>query len=237
MTRHDDPAAPLVLYLVRHGLTRLNAEHRVQGWADSELTDDGLAGVRATAETLRDVGFVAAYASPSGRTVTTAREILRRHRDVTLTTDERLRELGFGDYEEQPEHSLARFGDAATTFRAIFDGTFPGFPGGEPGTAYLSRVAGAFRDIEQAGRLGGAVLVVSHGITLMAYLRMVGAMPVAPLANAGVSTVRVDPDGTRTVLTVGTAPPGQVGADVEQEAARAGLERAATELPDSGRAV
>ena len=229
MSAADGGGVPLLLHLVRHGATRLNAEHRVQGWADSELTGPGLAGVRATATFLGDVDFVAAYASPSGRTQTTAREILRGHPQVALVTDERLRELGFGEYEERPERTLAEFGDAAATFRAIFEGTFAGFPGGEPGAVYLSRVARGFQAIERAHAEGGAVLVVSHGVTLMAYLRMIGATRSAPLPNASVSIVHIDRDGTRTALAIGVDPSGPEthGIELEQEAARVGLEQAA----------
>ncbi len=207
----------------------------MQGWSDSELTPDGLAGVRAAADHLREVDLTAAWASPAGRTVTTAREILRHHPGVELVTDARLREMSFGDYEEQPEVSLAALGDPVAVFREVFDGTFVGFPGGEPGSVYLSRVARGFRAIERAHQDGGTVLVVGHGVTLMAYLRLIGTVPRRPLANASVTTVRVDPDGARTVLEAGFDPTGSSGLelDLSQRAARVALEEAALWHPDT----
>lgn len=191
---------PLTLHLVRHGRTRLNAAQRVQGWADSELTSDGLAGVRALAAELRGRRFVRAYASPSGRAVTTAREILAHHPGVLLDTDARLRELGFGEYEEQPESSLAVLGDHVAVFRAIFDGTYSGFPGGESAATFLARIAQGFHAIEQAHLAGGDVLVVSHGVSIVTYLRLIGVVIDAPLPNASVTRVRVGPDGERTMI-------------------------------------
>ena len=226
---------PLLLHLVRHGRTRLNAESRVQGWADSPLTADGLAGIRATAEHLRDAALVAAYASPSGRTVTTAQEILRHHPAVPLLTDPRLRELGFGDFEEQPEAMLAATTDPEVVFRDLFDGTFAGFPRGEPGDVFLSRVARGFTAVEQAQRSGGPVLVVSHGVTLAAYLSLIGAPGRCQLPNASVTTVCIAPEGTRTVLETGTDPSGVAvtGAGPPRRPARVTLEQAAAWHPDS----
>lgn len=191
---------PLVLHLVRHGRTRLNAEQRVQGWADSALTPDGLAAVRALSAELRERRFVHAHASPSGRAVATAREILAHHPGVVLDTDTRLQELGFGDYEEQPESSLAVLGDHVAIFQEIFAGTYPGFPGGEPAAHFLARIARGFQAIERAHPEGGDVLVVSHGVTIVAYLRLIGVVVQAPLPNASVTRVRLDPDGARTVV-------------------------------------
>lgn len=203
------PAAPLTLLLVRHGRTRYNAEHRIQGWCDSELTPDGWAGVQATAGHLRSTGVSAAYASPSGRTVATAERILEHHPDVALTTHDGLREFSFGDYEAVPEEDLWGHVDAHAMFRQVFEGNFPGLPGGEPGDVYVERVTRAFTQIEQGHGAGDTVLVVSHGVTLMAYLTMVDARPDAPLLNASVTTVHIHADGRREVVSVGVDPSGR----------------------------
>lgn len=203
------PDAPLTLLLVRHGRTRYNAEHRIQGWCDSELTDDGWAGVHATAEHLRGAGLSAAYASPSGRTVATAERILVHHPDVALTRHDGLREFSFGDFEAVPEHELWGQVDAHAMFREVFEGNFPGLPGGEPGDVYLERVTQVFAQIEQGHGPGETVLVVSHGVTLMAYLVMADARPDAPLLNASVTTVHIHPDGRREVVAVGVDPSGE----------------------------
>ncbi|HEY0187649.1 MAG TPA: histidine phosphatase family protein [Cellulomonas sp.] len=195
------------LYLVRHGRTVYNTEGRVQGWSDSPLTDEGLAGVRRTADHLRDRRFVAAWASPSGRTVATAREILAPHPGIALTCDPGLKELNFGDWETLPEQGLQELEDPRGLFEGVLRGTHPGLPGGESGADYLARVRAAFARIARAaGDADGDVLVVSHGVTLLAYL--VGLMPpgglaVRPLPNASVSVVTLADDGTPTPVTIG----------------------------------
>ena len=44
------------LYLMRHGETLFNVLRLTQGWADSPLTEGGMAVARATGEKLRDLG-------------------------------------------------------------------------------------------------------------------------------------------------------------------------------------
>lgn len=203
------PVGPLTLVLVRHGRTRYNAEGRIQGWCDSELTVEGWDGVNATAEHLRGTAFAAAYASPSGRTVATAEAILAHHPDVPMTRHEGLREFHFGDFEAEPEERLWGHVDPHAMFRQVFEGSFPGLPGGEPGDDYLARVSGAFTQIEQGHAAGEQVLVVSHGVTLMTYLTLIDARPDTPLLNASVTTVLVHPDGRREVVSVGHDPSGR----------------------------
>jgi len=206
------PRAPLTLYLVRHGRTEYNVAGRLQGWCDSPLTAEGLVGVQTTAEHLRTLDLAGAYASPAGRTVATASAILAHHPTTSLTCDPGLREFNFGEFEARPEAELFGQVDPTVLFRGILDGTFPGLPGGEPVGVYLARVAGAFDAIVRAHPDGGSVLVVSHGVTLLAYLAMVAPEPFKPLANASVTTVQIDPDGTRSVRSRGVVPSGVVPA-------------------------
>lgn len=199
----------LTLYLVRHGRTVYNDEHRLQGWCDSPLTDDGAAGVDATAHHLSARSFAAAYASPSGRTVTTADAILAHHPGTPLATDDDLREFSFGDFEAAPEQDLHAYVDPWEMFARVFDGTYPGLPGGESAASYLDRVRAGFTRIEETHRGDSEVLVVSHGVTLAAYLTMIGSAPTHPLPNASISTVEIGADGRHRLTSFAVDPSGQ----------------------------
>lgn len=188
----------LTLTLVRHGQTTFNAEGRLQGYCDSPLTAAGLVDVRATAAHLAEHDFTAAYVSPSGRARSTAAELLVPHPTVRPFVDSRLREFGFGVFEAQPEVDLYSRHDPDVMFPAVLDGTFPGLPAGETGRAFLARVRAVFARIERRHR-DGHVLVVSHGLTLRAYLTAIDAVPMPPLGNASVSVVEVDGDHRRVV--------------------------------------
>ncbi|RYV52320.1 histidine phosphatase family protein [Pengzhenrongella frigida] len=196
----------LTLSLVRHGQTEYNAVQRLQGWCDSALTSGGLAVVRSTATELTDQPFTAAYVSPSGRAQATAREILTHHPAARPVTDPDLREFGFGDFEARPEAELLARYDPDTMFPEVLDGTFTGLPGGESGHTFVTRVRSAFERIERR-HPNGHVLVVSHGLTLRAYLHLIDPRPIDPLPNASISTVRVRSDGHRQVVSLAGSPP------------------------------
>jgi 2,3-bisphosphoglycerate-dependent phosphoglycerate mutase len=202
----------LTLSLVRHGQTHYNAQHRLQGWCDSPLTPQGLAGVRTTADFLSGRPFTAAYVSPSGRAQATAREIMANHRSTPLLTDQDLREFGFGDLEARPEAELRERYDPETMFTDVLHGRFAGIPGGESGPHFLARVRSVFTRIEATHT--GHVLVVSHGLTLRAYLTLIDSRPTTPLPNASISTVQVHSDGHRRVTTLALDVAGQGVPDV-----------------------
>jgi probable phosphoglycerate mutase len=157
--------------------------------------------------------FAAAYVSPSGRAQATAREILANHPSAPLVTDPDLREFGFGDLEARPEAELLERYDPETMFADVLHGRFAGIPGGETGPEFLARVGSAFTRIEATHR-GGHVLVVSHGLTLRAYLTMIDSRPTMPLPNASISTVEVHPDGHHRVTSVALDVAGQGVPDV-----------------------
>ena len=86
------------IYLVRHGETDWNQAGLLQGQTDIALNAQGLEQAREAAERLKEVPFEIAFCSPLIRAKRTA-EIIIGDRKITLTTDERLRELNFGPWE------------------------------------------------------------------------------------------------------------------------------------------
>lgn len=63
-------------YFVRHGKTQFNQQHKVQGWCDSPLIEEGVRAARQIGLKLAPVEFVRAYASDKGRTCQTLAELL-----------------------------------------------------------------------------------------------------------------------------------------------------------------
>lgn len=90
------------LYLLRHGQTRYNAEQRLQGRCNSDLTDRGEAQATAMGARLRDVLDEPArwtlYASPLGRARQTALLVCQQLGldSERIVWDERLVELNMG---------------------------------------------------------------------------------------------------------------------------------------------
>jgi len=63
------------LYITRHGTTEWNLEKRLQGWADSPLTEDGRNRAIKLGNSLKDIDFDMIYTSPQERALNTAKLI------------------------------------------------------------------------------------------------------------------------------------------------------------------
>ena len=87
-----------MLYLMRHGRTDWNDQHRLQGRTDVELNDAGREMARAAAAEYKDVNFDICFCSPLKRAKETA-QILLEGRSVPVEYDDRLMEMSFGEFE------------------------------------------------------------------------------------------------------------------------------------------
>lgn len=90
------------VYLVRHGQTLFNVQHKIQGFCDSPLTKTGINQAKIAREHLEKQGiqFEEAYVSTSERAVDTL-ELLA---DIPYKRMKNLREWNFGSYEGEGEH-------------------------------------------------------------------------------------------------------------------------------------
>ena len=90
----------LNVYLMRHGETDWNKDRRCQGKSDIPLNDYGRKLAKITKKAMEEEGisFDFCYASPLVRAYETA-QIVLEGMDVTPVTDERLKEISFGDCE------------------------------------------------------------------------------------------------------------------------------------------
>lgn len=92
----------VTFYFVRHGETWFNRAGRIQGWADSPLTPEGIAGVKKTAQLLSGLAFDYAYASDLKRAIDSAQLLLDVNHyadNLVLETMPEFREVRFGYFE------------------------------------------------------------------------------------------------------------------------------------------
>ena len=100
------------LLLARHGETDWNRDHRWQGHSDPPLNETGRRQAAALAAQLTDLDAI--YSSDTERAHETA-GIVAERLDLPVTTDERLREVSFGDWEGLTRAEIdARFADGFT---------------------------------------------------------------------------------------------------------------------------
>ena len=144
----------MLLLLVRHGQTEWTEQRRLQGSsADEPLSVVGREQVRRLSGDIAAFGVDAAVSSPLRRATQTASEL--GHPSATL--DERWAEADLGDWSGATVETLQEL--AADDYAAWRDGRFTP-PGGESFEAMADRVAAA---AESARRIGGHVLVTTHG--------------------------------------------------------------------------
>ncbi len=86
----------IYLYITRHGMTKWNEEGRLQGHGDSALTLQGQKDAKALSKVMKDYPIDTIYSSPLSRAYDTACLIFPNRK---IIKDERLKEMGFGDYE------------------------------------------------------------------------------------------------------------------------------------------
>jgi len=98
----------ITVWFARHGKTWLNTLDRVQGWADSPLTDEGAQVARYLGEGLKAIPFDSYYSGDAGRQRETMQLIRAARGDNSVPTVEMkaLREVFFGGFEGLPNHEM-----------------------------------------------------------------------------------------------------------------------------------
>jgi broad specificity phosphatase PhoE len=151
-------ALTATLVLVRHGESTWNARGRFQGTRNPWLSQRGRAQSAALAERLSDPLEPPPLPVPSGRPVAIWHSPLKRASDtaaviaelvpVDLVPDDRVTEIGQGEWEARSHRSVAALGPELAGWRA--EPVKITAPGGEPLTAVRRRVRGAIDDILSA---------------------------------------------------------------------------------------
>ncbi len=186
------------IYLFRHGETEWNRTRRLQGQSDIALNAFGRELAVKTGEALREIAFDRAFCSPLVRAAETA-QIILGDRPVSLVSDERLKEMFFGEHEgaafdeakqQKSTHPLHNFfcdpehyipPEGAESFQDVMD----------RGRAFLQ---------EKIVPLEGAcenVLIVAHGAFNRGLLSVVCGIPLGDfwqlsLPNCAASILTLD---------------------------------------------
>ena len=189
---------PARLLLARHGQTEWHSDNRYVSRTDIGLTETGREQARTLARRAEREKVNLVLSSPLGRALLTAKPAAAAC-NLEPETDERLRELDFGEWEgktlaeirEEDPESVRRFEESAEH----------GFPGGEPLHEGADRVLKVFACLSRS-HAGETVLVVAHNTLLrLALCRMLGVelghyrrlMP--RVVNGAVSEVRFGENG------------------------------------------
>jgi probable phosphomutase (TIGR03848 family) len=158
-----------LVLIVRHGLTAATGTALSGRTPGIPLDDRGRAQAAAVAERLSGVRLDAIVSSPLERCAQTAAAIAAKQPGIEVQTDERVIEVGYGDWTGQSLRKLSREPLWRVVQAHPSAVTFPG-PGGETLPDIQRRAVAAIRDWN--ARLGqdAVYLVCSHADVIKAVL-------------------------------------------------------------------
>jgi probable phosphoglycerate mutase len=193
------------LLLVRHGVTTWNREGRFQGHRDAPLDDDGRLEARLLGRRMAEMALdgLVLVTSPLSRAADTATYLAEATSTSSPRPDDRLMEIGQGEWEGRTHAELAvDDADRYAAWRAKAGEDQP--PGAETIEDALTRVAALLRDVTR--RTDSVACLVSHGgILRLVARRLLGLAARRAWAmdvdNASLSELRRDgPDGAWIVV-------------------------------------
>jgi alpha-ribazole phosphatase len=173
------------LILVRHGLTDWNIEGRYQGRLDIPLNAEGRKQAEALRAWLENTPFENVYSSPLQRAFETAQIIAR---GKPIRRDARLAEIDHGDWQGKTHQEIAtEWPHQWHAWKSDPDRFTP--PGGESIADVQARVREFLAEIE-----GDAILCVSHGVVIQAFL--------ATMSRSTENTSTVPSNGSLHILSL-----------------------------------
>ena len=201
------------VWLLRHGASTFNAQHRCQGSCDEpELTSQGRQAACLSAERLSSEGIEAVISSPLRRASETAEHLRKaigaQNRKITFETDARLREIELYEWEGLPlEEIPRRFPEQYRDWR-LRPGEFRMQLANDevqyPVRSLYDRVR-LFWNYLLTAYAGKSILLVSHGGTIRALIASalgLGAVHFHSFqqSNCGVTRLRVRPESQQARL-------------------------------------
>lgn len=200
----------MLLYIIRHGETRLNVKGCLQGWVDEPLNQNGRDLALETGKGLKNVHFDLIITSPLKRAKETAELVTVASREqfggIPVLEDDRLKEINWGSWDTLGclESNFAIPGDNYNMF--FTDAChFEGAPDGESIMDVCDRTGDFYREIiANPEYQNWTILISTHGCAMRAMLRAVysdktdfwhGHVPY----NCAVNIVEVK-DGKSTLL-------------------------------------
>lgn len=140
------------IYMMRHGTTLFNVQHKIQGWCDAPLTQEGIDQAKLTGKYFRDHGIVFdhAYCSTSER----ASDTLELVTDMPYTRLKGLKEWNFGEFEGKDEclNPPLPYKDFFVQF------------GGESQQQLIDRMNTTLKEVVDMNN--EVILIVSHGAAI-----------------------------------------------------------------------
>ena len=175
------------VFLIRHGETDYNRDHRLQGALPIPLNAKGQSQAKALGLYLKDQGIETIFSSPMIRARQTA-DIMGQALGVTVCEEPRIQEIAFGQFEglrsseieeKYPDiYRMWQSGDMSYTV-----------PDGESRRSVQQRMTGAWIDIITNTEYE-KIALVSHGSALRIIMRyLFHLVPTQTIQNTSITTL------------------------------------------------
>jgi broad specificity phosphatase PhoE len=177
------------IILVRHGETRWNKDHRIQGSGSNiPLNETGMLQAEAVASRLKSENILAVYSSPLQRALNTAQAIARHHQ-LEVITSTSFREIDVGELEgvyaatltKRFDEFICRYGDDPVKGK---------LPGGESVSDVQKRAWDALKSIT-CQHSEGTVVIVTHYFVIMALVCRILGLPLSQIPRLRLSPATV----------------------------------------------
>lgn len=193
----------ITLYITRHGETEWNREKRMQGWLDSNLTENGIKNAVCLGERLKETEITAIFSSPSGRTKATT-NLIRGERDIPVIYDENLREIKLGQWEGKTHSSIKEM--YLTEFESYWN--TPHLFKTVEGETFEETRARAIQVLNRIKRefKSGNILIVTHSVVIKCLYSFFKNSPIETLwdppyiHDTSLTIVEMDENGFKLVL-------------------------------------
>lgn len=193
------------LFLIRHGQTIANTMGLKQGTIDDErtfLTSTGKQETATLAEKFCPNDLTAMYVSPLHRAQQTAR-ILNRQLNLSLVTDDRLREISYGDWDGRQNMDLKRqYSNLFYPLIGVVRPEYAAIAHGESFQHVENRVRSFMKELTNKYP-HGRLVVVTHGFTVRSFATVVtgaNGMDILEPDNCSVSKITIEPTKMETHL-------------------------------------
>ncbi|WP_144026426.1 GNAT family N-acetyltransferase [Paenibacillus sp. FSL H7-0331] len=151
------------LYIVRHGQTEWNIQHKIQGHQDSPLTEKGIQQAQWLSEALGDAKIDIIYSSSSRRAVRTA-ELIRHTRDIEIKESDAFKEMNMGVWEGRTQEEVQDSDPESWDYFWNDPEKFQ-IQGGETFSAVSERSVNELNRILYEHR-GKSILIVTHSVVV-----------------------------------------------------------------------
>lgn len=169
----------MLIYIIRHGETRLNEEGRLQGQVDEPLNEKGRELAEVTAEALKEIPFDVLYTSPLSRAKETGLIVARASekeygREIPVIDDPRLMEFSWGSWDTEgciPSNFTVP--TSLENYNLFFSDIhhFIGASDGETARDVIKRTGQFFQELIHDPELQDKTILIStHGVALRSLL-------------------------------------------------------------------